>query len=242
MAVPTTHGVLFDVGYCLLDEAPRLAPALAWASAWLDARGVRAPPARLEALYLQACLAPRQGIGGLLVQTVLAAGADGATARACRRELPWDAVPMPPSPGAADALAVLRAAGLRVGVLANQPASARADLERTGLAPFLDDVWLSEVVGLEKPDPRFFRLALDRWGLAAPCVAYVGDRPDNDVAPARGVGLHTVRVRIGPHARQPERGAGERADHDAPNLMDAARHLVGWASAAPRAPRAVGHG
>jgi FMN phosphatase YigB (HAD superfamily) len=83
-------------------------------------------------------------------------------------------------------------------------------------------------VGLEKPDPKFFRLALDAWHLPAERVAYVGDRPDIDVAPARALGLHTVRVLLGPHAREPEHGPGERPDYRAATLADAGRHLVLW--------------
>ena len=228
MGTQPAHGVLFDVGYALLDETPRLEAGLRWLARWLGARDFPITAARLHAVYLEQCLAPRQGIGGLLVQTVLAAGAREALAKQMRREIPWDAVGMPPMPGAVESLRTLRTAGLRVGVLANQPASARDDLERCGAVALLDDVWLSEAVGLEKPDPAFFRLALDAWKLPAAHVAYVGDRPDNDVAPARALGMHTVRVLLGPHANQPERTAAERADHPASTLVDAARHLAAW--------------
>lgn len=234
MAVPTSpspvqHGVLFDVGYGLLDESSRLHAALGWLSTYLERHGVRASPARLHELYLAACRAPALGPGGLLVQTALAAGADATLAQQQRREMPWDAVPMPPLPGAREALATLRGAGLRVGVLANQPASARLDLERAGLLALLDDVWLSEAVGLAKPDPQFFRLALRAWDLPAARVAYVGDRPDNDVAPAKGLGLHAVRLLLGPHAAQPERGPQERPHFAAASLQQVAVHLCAWA-------------
>jgi HAD superfamily hydrolase (TIGR01509 family) len=228
MSRPNARGVLFDVGNTLLDEGPRLEAALRWLAPYLTQRGVPVSRERLRTLYVEACLAPRTGIGGLLVQTALAAGADEALARAQRGDVPWDAVGMPPMPGALDALRALHAAGLRVGVLANQPASARDDLERVGLLALLDDVWLSEVVGLEKPDPKFFRLALAAWNLPAERVAYVGDRPDIDVAPARALGFHAVRVLLGPHAREPERTPGERADYRAATLADAARHVVAW--------------
>ena len=238
MAAPATHGVLFDVGYTLLDEEPRLAPALAWFAKRLEARGIPTSAAPLRVLYEEACLAPRQGIGGLLVQTAMAAGLDEASAREERRRVPWDTVRMPAYPGALDALRMLRASGLRLGVLANQPASAAEDLGEAGLSPLLDGVWLSEAVGREKPDPAFFRMALDAWGLPPARVAYVGDRPDNDVVPARRLGMHAVRVRLGPHARQAARGRAERPDHDAPDLGDAVRHLLAWVQG-PAAPRAV---
>jgi HAD superfamily hydrolase (TIGR01509 family) len=232
MSSQGARGVLFDVGSCLLDEGPRAEAAFRWLADYLTQRGVPVSPERLRALYAQACLAPVQGIGGLLVQTALAAGADERLAQAQRRDMPWDAVPMPPMPGAIDALRTLRQEGLRVGVLANQPTSAQDDLERCGAASFLDDVWLSDAVGLQKPDPAFFRLALERWRLPPGRVAYVGDRPDLDVAPARALGMHTVRVLLGPHARVPERTDLERAHYRAPSLMDAARHLAAWASRA----------
>jgi HAD superfamily hydrolase (TIGR01509 family) len=228
--------VLFDVGYTLLDETPRLTPALEWLAEWLTARGLPTTPKRLRALYLEACLAPRQGVGGLLAQTAMAAGATPEQAKEQRRALPWDAVVMPPYPDALDALRLLTSAGIRVGVLANQPASALQDLEKAGLVPLIDRVWLSAVVGLEKPDPAFFRLALQRWDLPAARVAYVGDRPDNDVAPARALGMYAVRVRLGPHANQPENGPDERADHDARTLSDAARWLLGWRPREPARP------
>lgn len=220
------HGVLFDVGSTLLDEAPRVEAALRWLAGYLSARGTAVTPERLHVLLREASLAPRPELGSLLVQTALAAGAGKALAEQQRRDMPWDAVPMPPYPGALDALRTLRRAGFRVGVLANQPASAQDDLERAGLAPWLDDVWLSEEVGLQKPDPAFFRLALEHWRLPPERVAYVGDRPDNDIAPARALGMYTVRVLLGPHADQPVRSPQERADHDARSLPEVADHLV----------------
>ena len=59
-------------------------------------------------------------------------------------------------------------------------------------------------------------------------MAYVGDRPDNDVAPAKRLGLTTVRLRRGPHADQAPRTDAERADVEARNLAEAAQHLVAW--------------
>jgi HAD superfamily hydrolase (TIGR01509 family) len=178
----------------------------------------------LAELYAAACLAPDPAQPSLLVQVARAAGAAEDLARRQRRELPWDAVPLDPVPGAAGALDGFHRTGARLGVLANQPASARADLERAGLlrriAP--EDVWLSEEVGLAKPDPAFFRLALGAWGLAPERVTYVGDRPDNDVAPAKALGLRTIRVLTGPHAAQRPRSPREVADAEHASLARAA--------------------
>ncbi|MFM8980370.1 MAG: HAD family hydrolase [Planctomycetia bacterium] len=240
------RGVLLDIGYGLLDEGPRLAHALqaladdpllalaqppqpAWAA---DAPASLAPVllepalARLEACYAQACLAPAHS--SLLVQALEAAGVPPEAAAAARERLAWDAVPLAPYPDTLAALERLGAAGLRVGVLANQPASARRELQRLGVALRVDDTWLSGEVGLSKPDPAFFRRALHAWGMPAGEVAYVGDRPDHDIGPAHALGLRTVRLLQGPHARQVAR-AGQHADANAPTLSRAADVLIGWA-------------
>jgi FMN phosphatase YigB (HAD superfamily) len=90
----------------------------------------------------------------------------------------------------------LRAAGLRIGVAANQPAAVEPLVRR-----LLDDgelLGISEVWGLAKPDPRFFARIASQLDLAPADIAYVGDRVDNDVMPALAAGMVTVHVRRGP--------------------------------------------
>jgi HAD superfamily hydrolase (TIGR01509 family) len=225
-------GVLFDVGWTLLDEGKRLRAALEWLSGALAKRGLLRSAEELDGGYRAACRAPTPGEPSLIVQQLVALGVPVAEARRLRKELPWDAVPLEPFPDSADCLRRLRSAGFRVGVLANQPASARDDLARCGLLEHCDDVWLSDAVGLAKPDPAFFRLALDAWGLPPQRVAYVGDRPDNDVAPSKRLGLFAVRVLLGMHADQPARGAEQEADAVAPTLAAAAESVIAWRNAA----------
>jgi HAD superfamily hydrolase (TIGR01509 family) len=229
--VPARAGILFDVGYCLMDETPRFKHATAWLAEALAASGHALDTADLMAAYRAACMAPDPGEPSLLVQMLRSLGIPGATTVALRRRVPWDAVPLEPFPETLSALRQLRAAGFRLGVLANQPASARADLDRAGITALCDGVWLSEAVGLAKPDPAFFRLGLEAWALPPDRVVYVGDRPDNDVAPAKKLGLGTVRLRRGPHADQPARGEAERPDIEARDLEDAARRLIRWRAA-----------
>ena len=61
-----------------------------------------------------------------------------------------------------------------------------------------DAVVISCEVGLAKPDPRIFRLCLERLGLSAGAALFVDDRADN-VQAAAGVGLRTLRFE-GPDA------------------------------------------
>ena len=125
-------GVLFDVGYCLMDETPRLRHTLAWLADALPAAGHAVSANDLDTAYRAACRQPDPGEPSLLVQMLRSLEVPGETTALLRRDLPWDAVPLEPYPEAIEALRGLRAAGFRLGVLANQPASARADLDRAG--------------------------------------------------------------------------------------------------------------
>lgn len=82
----------------------------------------------------------------------------------------------------------------RIGVLANQPAGTPERLARWGLMPFISICLSSAELGLEKPDPAVFRLALSRAECAAAEAVMIGDRLDNDIRPARLQGWKTIRI------------------------------------------------
>ncbi|HXD59338.1 MAG TPA: HAD-IA family hydrolase [Thermoleophilaceae bacterium] len=102
------------------------------------------------------------------------------------------------------ALEELRARGLRLVAASNWDASLPEVLERTGLAPLLDGVVSSAMVGATKPAPEVFRAALELAGAPAERALHVGDSLANDIAGARGLGMRAVLV-----ARE---GAGPGAD------------------------------
>ena len=60
------------------------------------------------------------------------------------------------------------------------------------LAPFFSDVIESAAVGLRKPDPAIFRLALERNRLLPGEALVVGDSMKNDILPAHELGCPTV--------------------------------------------------
>jgi HAD superfamily hydrolase (TIGR01549 family) len=100
-------------------------------------------------------------------------------------------------PDARRAIAGLEAAGYRVSVAANQPASRAGELRSLGIGPAV--LAMSDAIGVAKPDPAFFARALELMGGAdAGSVAYVGDRIDNDVLPASAAGMRAVWLRRGP--------------------------------------------
>lgn len=53
---------------------------------------------------------------------------------------------------------------------------------------------ISGLEGVEKPDPRIYRLALERAGVDARRAAFVGDHPEFDVDPPAALGMFTVLI------------------------------------------------
>ncbi len=53
---------------------------------------------------------------------------------------------------------------------------------------------ISGEVGVEKPDPRIFLLALERAGVDAAETVYVGDNPEFDVWPSAALGMTPVLI------------------------------------------------
>jgi epoxide hydrolase-like predicted phosphatase len=87
-----------------------------------------------------------------------------------------------------------RSRGVATGLLTNNAAEfAPFWRPLLPLEELFDDVVDSSEVGLRKPDPRIYELALSRLGVDAPQAAFVDDAPGN-VAGARSVGLHAVLI------------------------------------------------
>src|SRR5712691_1791664 len=91
----------------------------------------------------------------------------------------------------------------RLGVIANQPTHVRDAMKRDGLESFFEVWGVSDVVGLEKPDPRLFAHVLYVAGVAPPRAAMIGDRLDYDVRPARIAGMRAVWVLRGEAPDEP---------------------------------------
>lgn len=95
-------------------------------------------------------------------------------------------------PEALEILRRLRSEGVRTGVVSNSNGSVKTILEELGLAHHLDFILDSAVVGVEKPDPRIFRLALEAARVKAEEAVYIGDLYSVDVLGARGAGIGAI--------------------------------------------------
>jgi putative hydrolase of the HAD superfamily len=108
------------------------------------------------------------------------------------REAMLDAIRFHAFADAAPALRDLRARGLRLVVASNWDCSLPQVLDQAGLAPLVDGVVASAVVGADKPAPALFEAALRIAGCTASEAVHVGDSPDRDVGGARAAGIRAL--------------------------------------------------
>jgi len=106
-----------------------------------------------------------------------------------------------PLPGAAEGLAAIAATGATIVVVSNADGTVADLLTSTGLlqvgpGPGIEvrGIIDSGAVGVAKPDPRIFALALDVAGTTADRAIHVGDAYQYDVRGARAAGIRPVLV------------------------------------------------
>ena len=97
----------------------------------------------------------------------------------------WESIPDEVRPS----LAALRALGLQLVVVSNANGALHRAFDRLGLTGEFDVIFDSHREGVEKPDPRFFQIALERSGARAETTMHVGDLYHVDVAGARAAGI-----------------------------------------------------
>ncbi len=128
--------------------------------------------------------------------------------------------PMEPRDGIADILAWLHSRGLKLGLAANQPHTTLSVLDDLGIGQYFDHREVSGSHGFRKPDVRLFLRACEDLGVEPRECVMVGDRIDNDVAPARVLGMRTVLFRTGRHIAQQPRCADEVPDADVRDVVE----------------------
>jgi len=192
--VTAVDWVVFDLGETLVDETR------AWAR-WAQWLGV---PELTFMAVLGVVIAERrhhQEVFGYFRE-----GFDFATERTRKHAagLGWELEREDLYPDALPTLAELRARGYRLAVMANQPLEALPLMRSLPV----DAVAASAEWEVEKPDPAFFARVAEEVGAPPDRIAYVGDRVDNDVLPAKQAGMVAVHLRRGPwgyvHATWPE--------------------------------------
>jgi HAD superfamily hydrolase (TIGR01549 family) len=127
--------------------------------------------------------------------------------------------------GAAEGLAQL-AEKYKLATVTNNINEVARLLDRVGVGKYFDFHWISEAAGCAKPEPEFFLGALGRAGCEPGAALMAGDRLDNDIGPAKRLGMRTARVGGDYFAWQEPADGSEIPDVEAENLLELARLLL----------------
>lgn len=97
-------------------------------------------------------------------------------------------------PGAMELLQHLKICGAKIGILSNGFKEVQyRKMENAGVSPWVDITVLSDDIGVNKPDERLFRYAMEQSGEPDPRRhLMIGDNPDTDIAGALNVGWHAI--------------------------------------------------
>ena len=115
---------------------------------------------------------------------------------------PWPCDLEKPYPGTRELLERL-SERYHLGIIANQAAGAPGRLEKWGIISYFGVIITSAEVGFSKPDRRIFEMALRQADCLSANAVMIGDRLDNDILPAKQLGMKTVWVRQGFARLQP---------------------------------------
>lgn len=105
-----------------------------------------------------------------------------------------------PNPGAQEILEFLHR-HLVLGLLSNgYTAAQRGRLKQTNWSRFFRSVVISDEVGVSKPDPRIFEIAIQQLGVAMNEALYVGDSLENDLVGTVRAGMDFCHYKPDPDA------------------------------------------
>jgi HAD superfamily hydrolase (TIGR01549 family) len=91
-------------------------------------------------------------------------------------------------------LEALRRQGFVLGVISNSLGLIEAQLREVKLADYFAFILDSYLVGVEKPHPDIFRMALNRCNCLASEAVFVGDLYSTDIGGALAAGLHGILI------------------------------------------------
>ncbi|MGN0458471.1 MAG: HAD family hydrolase [Eubacterium sp.] len=108
----------------------------------------------------------------------------------------------------------------KLGVIANQVAGTKERLDNWNIGKYFDVVVASAEAGCAKPDLKIFNLALEQAGCKPNEAVMIGDRLDNDIAPAKQLGMKTVWIRQGFAKYQSVNNETEQPDYIIDSIAD----------------------
>ena len=113
----------------------------------------------------------------------------------------------------------------KIGVIANQSLGTSERLENLGVRKYIDLIIASAEESVSKPDRRIFEIALERSSCKPVSAVMIGDRIDNDIVPAKQLGMKTIWVKQGFGSLWTVMDESEKADIEVNNLSDILNYL-----------------
>ncbi len=205
--------IVFDVGWTLVDETQAHRYRMERVLGACDP-SLKLDVDRLMEMYGE-CAAEHHGDPLLYLLDRL------GIARERRAEFPYGKGMERLYPDAAPALRELKKAFV-LGILANQSPGLPDRIRNYGWGDLFSFIIGSGDVGLKKPQKEVYELAEKKCGCRPSEILMVGDRLDNDIAPAKGVGWRTARVLRGTHRAKKPESPGEMPDMEVGSMQDLA--------------------
>jgi putative hydrolase of the HAD superfamily len=214
--------VFFDIGGVMYDDT-------VYARSWVQAlreMGAEFTDEEFEAEYAAARAAQSESFRRRLTRRFLGEDQDLAPVEA-RAAKYWS---YPATALYPDTVACLEAleGRYRLGIIANQPTSVRAAMDRDGLSRFFEVWGVSDDLGLQKPDPKLFSHVLSTAGIPPDRTVMLGDRLDYDVRPAKLAGMHAIWVLRGEAPDDPTPDQLAEADASVKTLAEVPGMLAAW--------------
>ena len=198
--------IFFDLGATLVDESDVYKSRIGYA---VRQSGIE-PAEFINRVYEEAKISPTP---------------IRAAAKAYGVVLPeWDSSLEKLYAGASDIVSYLYGK-YKLGIIANQSLGTQERIDNWGIGKYFDVVMASAEAGCAKPDPKIFSMALDKAGCKPADAVMIGDRLDNDIIPAKKLGMKTVWVRQGYAVYQSIDDERKRPDH----IVDSIDELRGLA-------------
>lgn len=206
--------IFFDVGGVLVDEVKTMKHFASTIQSLLANYGIRVSVEAVERIQLEAA----HGVGSVTRTIISNLTSDKGIGNRVYGEIWGDVRNLDePYPEAGEVLRQL-SSGFKLGVIANQLPGSRERLRRFGFSEYLSVYALSDELRVSKPDEAIFRYALRAANCNPEETVMVGDRVDNDIIPAKRLGMHSVRVLRGLFMSQHSRG--ELPDAEIYSLKD----------------------
>ncbi|MHB1000811.1 MAG: HAD family hydrolase [Armatimonadota bacterium] len=214
--------VFFDLGETLVDETIAMQDRFERLSRIIPEFGISCT---IDDIHWAFESASAEYAPVVFIDALHRLGLDAVQAEAVRMRVPWASHLEQLVPGAVHTLSELQTR-YKLAVIANQSPGAEERMRQRGIREFFSFVLSSAEVGLSKPDIAFFQLALDTAGCCPEQAVMVGDRIDNDIRPAKRLGMKTIRFARGFQQSQQPRDEWDVADKTVHSLMEVADVLM----------------